>query len=596
MEQKIRILGIAPYEGMKALMSSMADEYPQVDLTLFVGDMEQGLEIAKNNFHGNYDVVISRGGTARMLQKNISLPVVEIQVSLYDLLCALHLAEASSNTRKITIVSFDNITANAKLLCDLMGYDMDIHTVDGPEDVESTLAELQEKHCGAILCDAVSNSTAKRLGLNSFLITSGLDSIRQAFEQALFLCRSQERLRDENLFFRELLHGQIGQTVVFSDDGHLFLSTLESPPPELLELFRKELPESCRVQERRITRNLNSMLYSIRSRRVISGSLSHIAFFFVARHSPLSPNQEGIRFFTHPEAETAFYNSIFSFAGSIGDLQGDIDRISQSAAPVVVSGEDGTGKESITSVLYMRGPFRNNPLVSINCSLLNEKSWAFLLEHHNSPLADESITIHFSSIDTLSPDRCQQLLAVLSEMDVCRRNRVIFSCVCRPGEYVSAIGSIFLDKLCCLSLYLPPLRQLAERIPALVNLSLSHLNVDLPRQLLGAEPEALTLLQAFHWPHNYTQFRRVIKELAVTAASQIITAEDVRHTLRKERHMGAFSPQAENASAPLDLNRTLDEINQDIALRVLSETSGNQTAAAKRLGISRTTLWRLLKR
>ena len=90
MEQKIRILGIAPYEGMKALMSSMADEYPQVDLTLFVGDMEQGLEIAKNNFHGNYDVVISRGGTARMLQKNISLPVVEIQVSLYDLLCALH--------------------------------------------------------------------------------------------------------------------------------------------------------------------------------------------------------------------------------------------------------------------------------------------------------------------------------------------------------------------------------------------------------------------------------------------------------------------------------------------------------------------------
>ena len=242
MEQKIRILGIAPYEGMKALMSSMADEYPQVDLTLFVGDMEQGLEIAKNNFHGNYDVVISRGGTARMLQKNISLPVVEIQVSLYDLLCALRLAEASSNTRKITIVSFDNITANAKLLCDLMGYDMDIHTVDGPEDVESTLAELQEKHCGAILCDAVSNSTAKRLGLNSFLITSGLDSIRQAFEQALFLCRSQERLRDENLFFRELLHGQIGQTVVFSDDGHLFLSTLESPPPELLELFRKELP------------------------------------------------------------------------------------------------------------------------------------------------------------------------------------------------------------------------------------------------------------------------------------------------------------------------------------------------------------------
>ena len=60
--------------------------------------------------------------------------------------------------------------------------------------------------------------------------------------------------------------------------------------------------------------------------------------------------------------------------------------------------------------------------------------------------------------------------------------------------------------------------------------------------------------------------------------------------------MGAFSPRAENASTPLDLNRTLDEISQDVALRVLKETGGNQTAAAKRLGISRTTLWRLLQK
>lgn len=60
--------------------------------------------------------------------------------------------------------------------------------------------------------------------------------------------------------------------------------------------------------------------------------------------------------------------------------------------------------------------------------------------------------------------------------------------------------------------------------------------------------------------------------------------------------MGAFSSMAENASAPLDLNRTLEQISQDVALRVLEETGGNQTAAAKRLGISRTTLWRLLQK
>lgn len=593
MNHRIRVLGIAPYEGMKTLMSSVVADYPQIDLTLFVGDMEQGLEIARSNFHGDYDVVISRGGTAKMLQKNLALPVIEIDISMYDILCALKLADGL--TGKTAMVSFANITSSAHLLCDLMKYNMDIYTIDSAEAVEPTLRQLQKNDYQSILCDMISNTTAKRLGLNSFLITSGVDSIRKAFDQALLLCRSQQRLRDENQFFRQLIQGQIGQTMVFDQGGNLFLSTLDNPKPELLELLRRDLPESQLGAERRITRNLGGMLYAIRARRISTGSLTYTAFFFDARKTPLSPNQVGIRFSTRPEAENAFYSSIFSFAGSISDYQQDIEHISQSTAPVMVTGEDGTGKESIVSVLYMRSPLRNAPLVSINCSLLNDKSWAFLLEHHNSPLADQGNTLYFASIDALSEERRQQLLAVLSEMDVCRRNRVIFSCVCQPGEYTSAVGSLFMDKLCCLSLYLPPLRQMAERIPALVNLSLSHLNVDLPRQIVGADPEAITLLQNFQWPHNYTQFRRVIGELAVTATGSLITAENVRQALRKERHVGAFSPCAENAAAPLNLNRTLDEISQDVARRVVEESGGNQTVAAKRLGISRTTLWRLLQ-
>ena len=594
MDHRIRVLGIAPYEGMKALMASLGEEYPQMDLTLFVGDREQGLEIAKSNFHGNYDAVISRGGTASMLRKDLSLPVIEIELSMYDILCALKLTDGLDG--KIAIISAANIADSAQMLCKLMNYDMDVYTYVSPDTVEPTLRRLQAEHYQAVLCDMVANTTAKRLGLNSFLITSSIESIRKAFDQAVLLCRSQEHLRDENLFFRELIQGQISQTVVFDTDENLFLSTLDTPQPELLDLLRRELPESLKEPERRITRNLGGMLYAIRSKQIASGSLSFIAFFVDARKTPLSPSQVGIRFSTRPEAESAFYNSIFSFAGAIGDLQDEITKINQSTAPVMVSGEDGTGKESMVSALYLRSALQNNPLVSINCSLLNDKSWAFLLEHPNSPLADEACTLYFANIDVLSPERSRQLLAVLSEMDVCRRNRVIFSCVSQPGEYISSIGSLFMDKLCCLSLYLPPLRQISERIPTLVNLSLSHLNADLPRRIMGAEPEAMALLQSFQWPHNYTQFRRVIGDLAVTAPGSLITADNVRQILRKERHVGAFVPHAENSAVPLDLNRTLDEINQDVALRVVEETGGNQTAAAKRLGISRTTLWRLLQK
>ena len=106
MEKRIRVLGIAPYEAMNILMSSLAVEYPQIELTQFVGDREKGLEIARENFHGNYDVIISRGGTAQMLRESIDLPVIEIGISTYDLLCTLRMAGGAND--HIAIVSASN--------------------------------------------------------------------------------------------------------------------------------------------------------------------------------------------------------------------------------------------------------------------------------------------------------------------------------------------------------------------------------------------------------------------------------------------------------------------------------------------------------
>lgn len=64
MEQTIKILGIAPYEGLKILMDRVAAERSDLTLDIFVGDMAEGLRIAYDNHYENYDVIISRGGTA----------------------------------------------------------------------------------------------------------------------------------------------------------------------------------------------------------------------------------------------------------------------------------------------------------------------------------------------------------------------------------------------------------------------------------------------------------------------------------------------------------------------------------------------------
>ena len=196
MNDRIRVLAIAPYEGMKQLMTAMANDYPQIDLTVFVGDREQGLQIAKDNFHGNYDAVVSRGGTAFMLRQDLRVPVVEIELSIYDILCALKLTDGMDG--KIAMISTSNIAESAQMLCKLMHYDMDIFTYTSSDTMEATLQRIRTGNYRAILCDMGADTAAKWLGFNSFLLTSSQESIRKAFEQVLLLCSSQQNLRDEN--------------------------------------------------------------------------------------------------------------------------------------------------------------------------------------------------------------------------------------------------------------------------------------------------------------------------------------------------------------------------------------------------------------
>lgn len=593
MKKRVRILGIAPYEGMKALMSAVAADYPQIELTIFVGDMEQGVAAAKNNFHENYDVVVSRGGTAQLLRKSLSLPVVEIDISMYDMLCAMKLA--NTLTERTALVALANIGSDARLLCEVLGYDIDIFLLESKEQAETTLQAVQERGYSVILCDMITNITAQHMGINSVLITSGKESICRALETAIQLVYNQERLREENLFFRELINRQLSATMLFEEDGTLFLSTLQGPSEELLTLLRQEVAQTQAGAERKITRMLNGMIYSIRARRIESAGKSYIGFFFSSRKSPLPASQTGIRYFTRAEVERGLFNSIFSFAGIIQDYQVQIRQVNDCQAPVMIAGEDGTGKETLAHIFFSRGSRQNNTLVCIDLSQLTEKSWDFLLEHYNSPLADEDNILYFSNIDVVSEPQCRRLMATLREMEVCQRNRVIFSCVCQADAELSAVGAKVADDLCCVCLHMQPLRCNSRRIPTLVKVSLSHLNANSPHQIAGVEPEAMELLCNYSWPHNYTQFRRVMAQLSVTATGPIVTAEQVSTVLRKERYVGSFKSVVENSATPLDLNRTLEEIDQDIVCRVVEECNGNRTEAAKRLGISRTTLWRLLK-
>ncbi|SCP98796.1 PrpR N-terminal domain-containing protein [Anaerobium acetethylicum] len=591
----IHLLGIAPYDSMKTALKKAAADRADIEIDVYTGNLEEGVAIARDNLQTNYDAIISRGGTAELIGRITHIPVIEISLSVYDILRAMKLAQ--NYTDRYAIVGFPSITENAHLLCSLLRYQIDIVTIHNENEVLDTLTRLKENGYSMIVCDVITNNAARHLGLNSILITSGQESIESALDQAVKICSSYVDLKEENSLLHNIIDGSTSDIIVFDSNENLYMSTWKNPDADgFYELLKKDIPKVLNEDYHKTFKNVNDTLYSITGKIYPYLSSRYTAFYCVSSGIPMLSGKYGIQFTNRKDAEKKFSNSFYNIQGSMGDIQDSILQISQSDFPVMITGEQGTGKEQIARVIYTQSKLNKNPLVTIDCGLMNDKSWGYLTNHYNSPLNDNQNTLYFQGIEELSSERQKHLLSIILDMDLCRRNKVIISCVCDKNETMPAAGIVFLNRLSCLSIHLPPLRDRLEELPAFSSLYLADLNVELGKQIIGFEPNAMDLLQHYDWPYNYTQFKQILTELVVLTDTPYIQTSTVRSTL--EQAKATLTSEMKNTAngLQLDLNRSLEEINNDIIQHVLKESGGNQTLAAQKLQISRTTLWRYLNR
>lgn len=593
MSSKIRILAIAPYPSMEPLLVNLAEEYSNIDLTITIGDLKRGVEIAQNNFHANYDAIISRGGTAKLLEQSVSIPVIEINTSAYDILCTLKLTDAG--TKKVAVVGFSNITEELLSLKEVLPYNIDLFTINSTDEAVIVLQQLKNDNYHAILCDMITYTTSRKLGMNAFLITSGIESIRDAFDTAVLYCSSYNHIRNENHFLRQLILDRDEQTVVFTGDGKLFYSTLSEDDAAILDMLHEKIDEVPLKGKRRFLHRQNNMLYSIQTQRIISDELEYVAFYFTVSKPPLAGNKCGINYSNLKEVEKDYYNSAYIIMDSITQLDSTIDHVNKNFSPVIILGEEGTGKEQISKAIYLRSSIKDQPFVQINCTLLSDKIWDYLLNHHNSPLCDTGNTIFIKNINALSELQQRQLLIAITDMEICKRNRVIFSCVSDSEGTLDSNTRDFVNRLHCFIITLPSLRDESSHIDSIVKLYLNRLNIAMAKQILGVSPNAMQLLRNFPWPYNYIQFSRVMTNLVTIVIDSQIGSKDVQEVLSKERSFTPVSFQKNYSAKQLDLSRPLSEITKEIVTMILEENDGNQSKTAESLGISRTTLWRLIK-
>lgn len=587
----VRLLAIAPYESLKEGLLLAAESFPDVKMDAFVGDMEKGLDILRERGEEGYDAILSRGGTAGILRENSALPVIEIELSVYDILRTLRIAQ--NYGERFAIVGFRSITKPAYVVCDLLRYDIEILTVRDASEVRPLLVTLSDSGCRTVICDAVNHTVARELGFNAFLITSGEESLSEAIRRGRLQGKFYREMRRRNQILHRFLTAEPGTVLAFREDGSLYLSLPERPPEDLVLACRERLPEAGRKNRFRFSISRKDGLLAVQAENMDVCQMRLILFRIQPSQIALRSDRAGIRSTSHAECEHLFLNSFYAISGAMGDLERCLDAMAASGQPIMVLGEPGTGKEQIVRAFYLRGKQSNMPMHVADCRQMDEKSWEYLLTRPRSPLNDSGSTIYFQNLEDIPVSRQEQLLSQILDTGLRHREKLLFSCECAEGMPVPEVAQQYSSRLSMVTVRLLPLRMRIDELPSLAENYIRSLCRENGKRILGFEPAATEHMIRYDWPHNFTQLRKVLEEAVLLETSPYIRATTMAELLTKERTLYRSS-QGTAGGIPIE-GRTLEEINRDIVAHTLLALNGNQTQAAKKLGIGRTTLWRMMQ-
>jgi two-component system response regulator HydG len=286
-----------------------------------------------------------------------------------------------------------------------------------------------------------------------------------------------------------------------------------------------------------------------------------------------------------------------------------IEKVSLHQYPVLVLGESGTGKELVARSIHFLGERKNRPFTPVDCSalvptLIESELFGYVKGAFTGAVqakqglleAAQGGTLFLDEIGDLPVDLQAKLLRVLQEREVkpvgsTERRRIdvrIIAATNRDLEAAIRNGSFRQDlyfRLNVVQIKLPPLRERKSDIPLLVTSFLDKFT-DPQGPARTISEDAMRRLVAYDWPGNVRELENAIERAVALGSGPIIHVGDLPSSLHY--------PSSERVPEKEEL-LPLKELERRAILRTLRETGGDKLAAARMLGIGKTTLYRKLK-
>jgi len=318
------------------------------------------------------------------------------------------------------------------------------------------------------------------------------------------------------------------------------------------------------------------------------------------------------------EIEERFTNkSILGTNAKMNEIRSVIDKSAETNVSVLITGENGTGKELSARAIHYMSPRRSKPFVAVNCAALPEalvESELFGIERGVATGVERRVgriesanggTLFLDEIGDLSLTAQAKLLRVLQEREVewvgGRRPVPI------DIRLVAATNKDLKDeikqnrfrqdlffRLNVIHIRMAALREIRSDIPLLATHFLRKYSKEMGRDLQGISHDAMKALMAYHWPGNVRELENEIKRAVVLASGRELEVPDLSDPIREERLAESDSPKKSGEKQTLKDRVTTLEIQ--MIRDAMTQTDSDRRRAAKILGLSHQGLINKLKR